>query len=154
MAALKGVGVVGKRKIVYELDKEIKGVTAMVAVKGVGVVENAEEKCCSSGTRERDRSYAACRSLLRGEDDAFIKDFTCNLGRCTVLIVESSRLLLGLVLDATLFVERLVVEMDSKISINLVEGFCPPSCQRISLGNGNPDHLVFVGRMEIQCSFP
>ncbi|KAK7245488.1 hypothetical protein RIF29_40334 [Crotalaria pallida] len=55
MAALKGVGVVGKRKIVYELDKEIKGVTAMVVVKGVGVVENAEEKCCSSGTRERDR---------------------------------------------------------------------------------------------------
>lgn len=68
----------------------------------------------------RQHRLAACGGLIRDEMGHFISGFHCNLGSATLVHAELWGLTLGLRLARHLVVQRLLVELDSKVVLSML----------------------------------
>ena len=82
-------------------------------------------KLNSDGSLLSQNGSAACRGILRDHLGRHISSFSCNVGSCSIVHAKLWRILNGIKLTVSKGIRKLIIEIDSLTSINMLNSGCP-----------------------------
>lgn len=77
-------------------------------------------KLNTDGSHKQGSHLSACGGLIRNSSSSFIAGFHCNMGVSTSVVVELWALVHGLKLAHILNINKLIVETDLEVVVNMI----------------------------------